>query len=480
MTKRSKMLKNGSSYITTIVFIIGLCAIYQLTLKGGIIPTLLFACLPILVIATAGFCQKQYYFYAFFIVNYVITGIDRYFPMKIGIIMLGFSIGIIIILMMKNIFHSYKWERSLNLLTVLWIIWLLYCLFEFFNPLAVSDAWLIAINGYAIFALVSAILIPVLFSRFKDFRKLLIIWAILSILAALKGYWQKNHGFDSAELYWLFVEGGARTHLIHAGIRYFSFLSDAANFGITMGLSMTVFGISSFFIKTRWIKFLFLGAAIASTYGLLISGTRSAIAVPLAGLGIYTLLCRSIKNLFIAGGILIVTVLFLTQTNIGNSNSIIRRVRSAFNKEDASFKVRGVNKAKMIPLMRDKPFGIGLGLSGGRSKRFNVHEQLSELPPDSLLTMYWLETGIVGLSLYLSLLVIIFIRASYIAMFIVKNKQLKNILFAIIAGLIGVFVAAYANDITTYPNGILINILFVFLFIAPYYDKELIENEQTV
>ena len=64
-------------------------------------------------------------------------------------------------------------------------------------------------------------------------------------------------------------------------------------------------------------------------------------------------------------------------------------------------------------------------------------------------------------------------------MFIIKDKRLKNILFSIIAGLAGVFVAAYANDITTYPNIILISILFVFLFVAPYYDKELIENEQT-
>ena len=110
-------------------------------------------------------------------------------------------------------------------------------------------------------------------------------------------------------------------------------------------------------------------------------------------------------------------------------------------------------------------------------ERFNIDSKLSKLPPDSLLTMYWLETGIIGLSLYLSLLVIIFVRASYIAMVIVKDKRLKNILFSIIAGLAGVFVAAYANDITTYPNGIIISILFVFLFIAPYYDKELTPNE---
>lgn len=40
------MIKNGSSYITAIAFFIGLSAIYLLTLKGGIIPALLFACLP--------------------------------------------------------------------------------------------------------------------------------------------------------------------------------------------------------------------------------------------------------------------------------------------------------------------------------------------------------------------------------------------------------------------------------------------------
>lgn len=473
------MLKNGSSYITTIAFIAGLCAIYLLTLKGGIIPTLLFACLPVLALLTAGFSQKQYYFYAFFIINYIITGISRYVPMKTGMVMLGLTLSVVAVLFVKNIFQSYEWRRSFNLLTALWVIWFLYCLLELFNPLAVADAWLIAINGYALFPLLSAIIIPVLFTRYKNFHWLLIIWAILSTLAAMKGYWQKNHGFDSAELYWLFVEGGARTHIIYSGIRYFSFLSDAANFGIAMGLSMTVLGISGFFVETRWVKYLFWIAALASLYGLMISGTRSAVAVPLVGLLAYTLLCRSIKNLCLAGGLFILVMLFLTQTNIGNSNSLIRRVRSTFNKEDASFKVRNINKAKMLPLMRDKPFGIGLGLSGKRSKRFDVNAKLAELPPDSLLTMYWIETGIIGLSLYLTLLVIIFIRASYIAMFIVKDKRLKNILFSIIAGLAGVFVAAYANDITTYPNGILISILFVFLFIAPYYDKELTQHEQT-
>ena len=35
------------------------------------------------------------------------------------------------------------------------------------------------------------------------------------------------------------------------------------------------------------------------------------------------------------------------------------------------------------------------------------------------------------------------------------------------------------NDITTYPNGVIMSILFAFVFAAPYYDKELTQNEQT-
>lgn len=242
---------------------------------------------------------------------------------------------------------------------------------------------------------------------------------------------------------------------------------------------MTVFGISSFFVKPYWVKFLFWGATIAAIYGLMISGTRSAVVIPFVSLIAYTILCKNMKHALLSGGLFIVVLLFLTQTNIGNGYAMIRRVRSTFNKEDASLQVRYINKEKMKPLMKDKPFGIGLGLSGKRSERFNVHEKLSKLPPDSLLTMYWIDTGIVGLSLYLTLLVLILTRSSYIAMFVIKNKHLKNITYSLIAGLSGTLVAAYVNDITTYPNGVIMSILFAFVFAAPYYDKELTQNEQT-
>ena len=299
-------------------------------------------------------------------------------------------------------------------------------------------------------------------------------------MAAAKGYWQRNRGFDSAELYWLIVEGGARTHFIHSGVRYFSFFSDAANYGTSMGLSMTIFGIIGFYVRPFLLKIFFWITAIASFYGLMISGTRSAVVIPIIGLIVYLILCRNYKYMLTGFCLLIASLLFLTQTNIGNDNSLIRRMRTTFDRDDASMQVRKINKRKMIPLLQDKPFGIGIGLSGSRATRFGVDTPLAKLPPDSSHTATWIETGIVGLILYFTLLLIILIKASYLTLFVVKNKKLQGILIAFIAGISGVLGAAYANDVTTYPNGILMSILFAFLFTIPYYDKELSSNDTPI
>ena len=473
------MDKRPSTYIIPSLFIVGLCIIYLLSIKGGLIPVLLFSILPIAGIVIGVLFKQQYTFYAFYIVNYFIMGVSRYIDMKTGMVMLGLTLGLVILIFLKNIFLPYDWKKGRNFLVLMWGIWFLYCFFELFNLMAVTEAWTISINGYALFPFISAIIIPILFTRFKDMQWLLVIWAILTMLAAAKGYWQRNRGFDPAELYWLFVEGGARTHIIYTGIRYFSFFSDAGSFGVSMGLSATVFGIISLNYRMGWMKLLCWVTVISSIYGLAISGTRSAVIVPLTGLVIYILLCRNIRHIVIGGITFTFTFLFLTQTNIGNGNQFIRRMRSAFNKEDASLQVRYINRTKIAPLLQDLPFGIGLGLSGGKATRFQVDTPLAKLPPDSSHVAYWIETGIVGLVLYLTIIFLILLRATWLAVFEVQNKKLRGILLAFIAGISGVQVAAYASDIVFYPNGVILCTLFALLFSGPYYDKELSNDKPT-
>lgn len=121
----------------------------------------------------------------------------------------------------------------------------------------------------------------------------LILWGIMTLLAAAKGYWQKNKGFDSTELSWLWAYG-ARTHFIHSGIRYFSF-SLTRVFSVPVWDYPALFSRLLFLYKEPISQTLLFNSGYGRIYGLLISGTRSAIAVPIAGLGLFLFLSKSWK-----------------------------------------------------------------------------------------------------------------------------------------------------------------------------------------
>ncbi len=116
----------------------------------------------------------------------------------------------------------------------------------------------IGIRRTAVYFFAIPVLTFLLLSRYRDVKKILIIWSVLVVLAMIKAFIQKIVGFDSAELRWLYVEGKAATHIIYSGIRYFSFYTDAANFGCGMAFSMVFFSIVALYIKSRILKFYFL------------------------------------------------------------------------------------------------------------------------------------------------------------------------------------------------------------------------------
>lgn len=469
------MNRPSFSPIVYLGYIGGLILIYMLLLRKGITPALLFAGLPFLVLCGLGLMQKLYSFYFFFILNYFIAGLGRYFPLKIGVIMLAMALLLLLLVLVRGILVRQEWQRCKNLLTAVWSFWAVYCLLELLNPRALLEPWSIAFPNYAFYPLVCALLVPVLFTQYKNFRILLILWAVLTLLAAAKGYWQKNRGFDSTELAWLYSYGQS-THLIRSGIRFFSFFSDAANYGASMGLSLVIFGIAAFYTRKMWVRILFWTAALGGAYGLIISGTRSDLAIPFVGLFVFLLLCRNLKAIFVTAAILAGAFVFFNYTTIGDNNRYIHRMRTAFDYHDASLAVRKNNRKKIFRLMEDKPFGVGLGLAGKKAERFrevNKFDPLTYLATDSWFVMTWVETGLIGLLLYLMVWLALLIRGAQIALFQIKNKELQGTLYGIIGGIAGILVSCYANEVLNYPNGILVYTLAAFLFIAPYYDKEL-------
>ena len=241
-------------------------------------------------------------------------------------------------------------------------------------------------------------------------------------------------------------------------------------------MAAVTFSISAFFVDSRWKRIYFLFTALCGIYGMGISGTRSAMGVLMGGMLMITIIAKNWKALL--GGIFISISIFVFfyYTNIGSGNQYIYKMRSSFHPtEDASYLVRVENRQRMKELMARKPIGYGIGLS--KAGNFNSKEQMP-YPPDSWLIAVWVETGIVGLILYLAIHGVLFAWCSWILMFKVRNKNLRGLIAAWLCMNAGFFIAAYVNDVMQYPNQLTVYTGFALCLAAPYIDKHISEEPE--
>lgn len=416
-----------------------------------------------------------------FVLNYIIMGFNRYYPVPIAItnifdLLYGIMLALIFL---KQLQSHHNFRKILNAYTCITCIWLLYCIINIGNGITgelYTEAWLRILRPWALYPILTCIILSIHCNHYTFLHYFLVLWGIMTLLASAKGYWQKNRGFDSTELAWLWSYG-ARTHFIHSGIRYFSFFTDAAAFGASMGLSCTVFTLTLFYTKNLYLKLFYLIVGMAGFYGLLIAGTRAAIAIPIAGLGFFLFLSKSWKICAIAGMMLLGGVGMLKYTKIGDNNRLIRRMRTVFDANDQSMQVRFENQKALNAYMSEMPFGIGMGVQNGVIPPQNKYYFVSICPPDSSLVDVWIQMGIVGLCIFLGLHAVLFISGSYILVFKIRNPEIRGPLTGMLCGCAGILVASYANMVYfQFPNGILIYSCFTLVFLGPYLDKQYTEE----
>ena len=360
------------------------------------------------------------------------------------------------------------------------MIWFGYAILQLVNPEAVSRAaWFYARRGVSLYMVLTVPLVFLLWRKPEDISRFLVIWAVFSIIGTMKGIGQKIFGVDPFEQKWL-DDGGAITHILFGKLRIFSFYSDAGQFGAAQGQAGVVFTILALSLhskKDRIKRILFIVAALLGLYGMLISGTRGAIAVPIAGFFLYLVLTKNIKILAVGSILGILIFVILKFTMVGNTNADIRRLRSAFDPNDASLQVRLNNQKKLSTYLASRPFGGGIGSSGAWGQRFSPNAFLSNVATDSWYVVIWAEQGIIGLYLHLTILFIIIGRASYLIMFKLRNPVLLGQMRAMASGILGIMGAAYGNAVLgQMPTGIILYICMVFLFMSPQFDKILEER----
>lgn len=402
--------------------------------------------------------------------GFVATGASRYIPTPTGLLVDGLlAVGVVIILFQR----STEEEGPSAWLPVLFAGWMGLTILELANPVGAHPvAWFYAMRGVALYPLLLVVIGYFLKPGEPFLQRFLLIWAVMSVLGSLWGLKQLVIGLDPFEQAWLSAPGNYSTHMLFGKLRVFSFYSDSGQYGAAQGHMLVVAGILALGKNRTLIRILWAIVAFLSLIGLLISGTRGAMAVPAIGGIVYLILCRNWKLLFVGFALMGSVYGVLRFTYVGQNIYEVRRMRTAVveGTDNASYQVRKFNQARLSAYLADKPFGGGVGSAGYWGQRFTPGTFLADLALDSWYVKIWAEYGIVGLSLY-ALMLAWFVILSLRTISQTIDPDRRQILLALFAGFAGILMASYGNQVLgQLPTGIVIPISLLYLVQTPKSD----------
>jgi hypothetical protein len=474
--------ENGGRVL--LLFLLFCLAIYEFLTAG--LPALAAICiLPFIIIFLyLTFNWRTSAFWTLIIVNYFVQMKGVFFlpiPISLPNEMLQ------ILLLALAIIDPRKpsnFERTLNPMLLALIIWCTFCIIEVFNDtcgLGINvSAWYTGARLLA-FQLVYIFLVFCIYIASPEIlMRYLKLWAFLSLFSAIWTWKQQYIGLTSAENAFLYGPGQS-THIIQGGtlIRYFSTFSDAANYGCNAaaaGVAFIIFGITA---KIKSHKYLFLIIAFFVVLNMFASGTRTAMFCMFGAFAVYLILSKSMKIAIPAAFLGLLIYIFLAFTNIANGNQQVRRMRSAFSKNDASAKTRDINQETMKKYMRDAPWGIGIGMMSHNVPANNKYNRMANIPTDSEYVFIWLRTGKVGITVFLITTFMMFIGACNIVMFKLKSQSLIGIGGGLCCGFVALQLGGYANQVLMqFPNCLTFYGGLSIVYILPYLEPDWIEYEK--
>ena len=432
--------------------------------------------LPLLLIVIfASFINRIYAFLLLFVINYFIPLVPHYANgQTLGVLMDAAIVFNLVAIVTSFLTEKHQLGNLSKELIAVILVWGIYCLTEILNPRMIdTSAWMSSIRGMALYFLFIVILVQLSVKDFNGVRLILAVWSVLVLISFVKVLYQQLIGWTPGDVFFLNAMDGKRTHIIYYGTRYFSIFSDAANFGGSMGMASVVFLAAGTHTKSLGKKLYYWIVAGTAIYGMFVSGTRSALVVPVAGILLYLALIRDIKKMIPVSLILALAICFLAFTDIGGSYAVIRRARTVFDREeDQSYLTRKENQAQLRELMKNLPMGNSLGMSAGRAHNYGDYSALTEIPTDSWFVQVWVETGIIGQIIYFLMMGFIFIKGAIIIFFRLKKPEIRGICAGMLAGVAGLFVMSSNNEVfTQFPNGIIVYTLIALVFMSEKLEK---------
>ena len=484
MTDTFKTYSRENGGRVLLLFLLFLLALYQLT-HAGFSSFAVVCLIPLLVLAVyCAFRWKMLTFWILIFVNYFIQMKDvaaaSPFPTSLPNEMLQIILLAIAIIDARENPH---FEKTANLMLFALVIWCGFCTLEILNDtcnLGINiSSWYTGARMMAFQLLYTFLVFSIYISSPSILQRYLIVWGALALFSVFWVWKQETYGFTLAENIWMETRGRS-THILNGGtlIRYISTFGDAANYGCNAAATAAAFIIFAITTRINKLRIYFIIISVLVIWGMFQSGTRTAIFCLAAGLMLYIVLSKSVK---IAVPFTIVFTLFalmLIFTDIGNGNQQIRRMRSAFNKDDASMGVREMNQEVMKKHIKDAPWGIGLGMGMDNVPANNKYRRLATIPPDSEYIFIWLRTGPIGITVFIITMLVMLGGACWIVLVKLKSKSLIGIGGGLCCAFVSIQLGGYANQVLMqFPNCLIFYGGLTIVYILPYLEPAWIEFE---
>lgn len=456
-------------------------AIYELT-TARFNAFAIICSIPILVlIAIAAFRKGILLFGALIIINNFLQMKDVHLPVPMSLPNEMIELLLLALAIINS--QNYHFYRIANVMLLAMIIWGGFCTLQVLNDTCNIGldigAWYTGARLMAYQLIYAFLVYSIYISSPNILTKYLFLWGILSMFAVYWVWKQKTYGFTSAETSWLWGRGRA-THVLQGGslIRYFSIYGDAANFGIgiaSTAVAFLIFGITS---KIRKHRFFYLLAGIGCTWAMFPSGTRTAMACLMAGLMTYIFLSKSVRIAVPFSIIFGIMAFILVFTKIGDGNQQIHRMRTTFDKNDASADVRKYNQQVMKRYLRDAPWGIGIAQGYGSVPANNKYNLMSNIPADSEYVYIWIRTGVIGITLFLICTALMWLGACWNVLFRLQSSSLRGIGAGMCCAFAAFQLGGYGNQVLMqFPNCLVFYGGLSIVYVLPHIEKEWVKYE---
>ncbi len=396
---------------------------------------------------------------------------------------LGTSLDGLLLLMLAGMLviqtRKHNWAFVKDPISTWLLIWIYYNVFQILNPWAQSSmAWLYTVRSVALLNVLYYIACFA-FSSLKNIKNIMKWIVILTTITMIYGYFQEFNGMNAFERQWLYSDKErAQLYMQWGRLRVFSLLSDPMTFGIMMcymGAFCIVMSTAPIKIWKR-ISLAIVGALMLVVTAF--TGTRTCYVLIPAGFIFYAFMTMSRRVwIFIAFFMMVGTVLVLKST----SNPIIYRIQSAFKpNKDASAQLRYFNQKRIRPYIYERPIGSGLGSTGLWAQRFTPNTFLASFAHDSYYVRLAVETGWIGLIIYMIFAFILMQRAVFFYNR-VRDPIIKHLYLGLITALFILFLANYPQEaIVQLPTSMMVYVFFAALVRLKDFDPHYQEITQKI